>query len=152
MFSAGGIVRKGDLWLIIKCRPSELFPSIRFQLPKGQLEEGESSEEAALREVFEETGVNAKIISKVGYSKFPFEMNGEKYFKIVTYFLMEYESGKLTSNREVEESYWLPFEEARKKLTHSDDKKLLDKAGGLLSTIGPGGSSAARDFESGSSD
>lgn len=151
-FSAGGAVRKGNLWLIIKPRPSALFPSDRYQLPKGHVEKGESTEAAAIREVYEETGIRGKIIAKAGYSKFPMKMGAESIFKIITYYLMEYQSGELTSNDEVEELFWLSYFEARKKLTFSDDKKILDEANKLLSTIGPGGDSAAGDFESGSSD
>lgn len=115
-------------WLVIKPRPSELFPTTRFQLPKGHLENGESSEEAALREVLEETGIEAKIAGKIGVNKYPLEIGQERVFKIVTYFLMGYVSGELTENPEVEELMWLSFDEAKKKLTFSDDRKILEKA------------------------
>lgn len=135
-FSAGGAVFKktseGVYWIVIKPRPSSLFPSNRFALPKGHLESGESSEQAAVREVLEETGVTAKIVSKVGVSKYPFKVGSEKIFKVVSYFLMEYVSGELSENEEVEELLWLPFEEAKKKLTYSDDKKILQSAAHLL--------------------
>ena len=135
-FSAGGVVyrRIGDSveWIVIKPRPSTLFPKIRFCLPKGHLEKDESSQQAAIREVFEEAGIVAKIISKVGISKYVFTSKKEKIFKVVTYFLMEYISGKLTENEEVEELFFLPFEEAIKKLTYSDDKKILKNAATLL--------------------
>ena len=135
-FSAGGAVftknGSGINWLIIKPRASELFPGNRFQLPKGHLEKEETAEYAALREVLEETGITAKIISKAGTSKYPFKAGNEKIFKIVTFFLMEYVSGVLTQNPEVEELFWLPFEQAKKKLTYSDDKKILQQAFDLL--------------------
>lgn len=149
-FSSGGVVFKkngGVFWLIIKPRPSKLFPNERYQLPKGHVREGESTEAAAVREVLEETGVKAKIIRKVGSNKFPLKIGDEKIFKIVTYYLMEYLSGELTVNDEVEELFWLSFDEARKKLTFYDDKKILDLAAG-----GPSSDSTPGNFESGGFD
>lgn len=122
-------------WLVIKPRPSELFPTTRFQLPKGHLENGESSEEAALREVLEETGIEAKIAGKIGVNKYPLEIGQERVFKIVTYFLMKFVSGKLTQNAEVEELYWLPLDEAVKKLTYANDRQILKKAAEMAGFI-----------------
>ncbi len=145
-FSAGGIVYKitdQTYWLIIKPRPSELFPTERYQLPKGHIEPGEKSEQASVREVMEETGITAKIIKKVGDNKYVIDMKDEKFFKISTYYLMEYVSGELTTNDEVSELFWLPFDEAKKKLSFSGDKKLLEKADELLRAGGPGSRSTS---------
>lgn len=140
-FSAGGVVfqkrsavdgQQSVEWLIIKPRPSEMFPSHRYQLPKGHIEKGEEIEEAALREVFEETGIKAGIICKIETVKYPLMIGTEKIFKFVTYFLMEYVSGKPKINGEVEEILWLPFEGAKNKLTYSNDKAVLQKASELL--------------------
>lgn len=135
-FSAGGVVFKRDgeifLWLIIKPRPSKLFPTERYQLPKGHLEEGETTQTAALREVLEETGIQAKIIDKAGDTKYPLQIGQDRVFKIITYFLMEYVSGGPKVNDEVEQISWLPFEEAKKKLTFSDEKRTFQKASELL--------------------
>lgn len=135
-FSAGGVVFKRTdddvLWLIIKRRPSELFPAERYQLPKGHIETGESTEQTAIREVFEETGIRGKILAKLGSNKFVFSMGEEKIFKVVTYLLMEYVSGELTENAEVEKLFWLPFSEAKDLLTFANDKELLEKASNIV--------------------
>src|SRR3990167_6716077 len=90
-FSAGGVVYKGNLWLLRATAPSELFPKIHWTLPKGLIDKGESSQTAAIREVGEETGVEAKIIRKIGYAKYVYKHpeNG-RIFKEVTFYLMEY--------------------------------------------------------------
>lgn len=131
-FSAGGAVYKGDLWLIIKPRPSVDFPVTRYQLPKGQIEPAEKSTDTAIREVFEETGIKAKIIAKISDQKYVFTFRGEKIFKIVSYYLMKYLSGKPKENQEVENVLWLPFTEAKKTLSFSSDKSVLEKASNLL--------------------
>ena len=138
-FSAGGAVYKTQdnktYWLIIKPRPSKLFPTHRFQLPKGHIQEGESIENAAIREVHEETGINGRIVSKIGYSKYPLKIGEERVFKIVTYFLMTYASGQPTENDEVEKILWLPYEEAYKIITNTGEKSILEKASKMLKSL-----------------
>ncbi|KKU92236.1 MAG: AP4A hydrolase [Microgenomates group bacterium GW2011_GWA1_48_10] len=144
--SAGGVAYKQDptgiVWLLIKPRPSIDFPKERYQLPKGLIEEGEGVAEAALREVKEETGIMATIKQKVSESKYIYTYEGERVFKIVSYFLMEYVSGQPTENSEVEKVMWLSYPEAYERLTYSSDKQILKKAQGdsnqLLTTNGPG--------------
>ena len=75
------------------------------------------------------TQIKAKIVDKVGYSKYVYNLNGEKIFKIVTYFLMEYVSGSPEDHDwEMEEAGWYEPEAALKQLTFSQDKELLKKA------------------------
>ena len=137
-FSAGGAVYKktGDtvLWLIIKPTPSVDFPKNRYQLPKGHVEPGERVIDAALREVLEETGIKATIIKKILDSKYVFPFRGEKIFKVVTFFLMEYVSGEPTVNDEAEEILWLSYVEAYKQLTYSSDKQVLKKASEMFAS------------------
>lgn len=100
-----------------------------WKFPKGHIDPDESSKDAALREVEEETGVKAEIIDKVGDSKYVFPMNGEKIFKIVTMYLMSYVSGELKPQEiEIEEVGWAAPEEALKMLSFSTDKNMLKKA------------------------
>lgn len=103
--------------------------TMHWKFPKGHLDEGESLTQAALREVGEETGIRAKIISKIGVSKYTYPLRGKKRFKIVTYFLMEEIGGQLHPQAgEIEEVRWVSPEEALKILSFSADKKLLEKA------------------------
>jgi 8-oxo-dGTP diphosphatase len=130
IFSAGGIVfnNVGQV-LLTKAGSLRDESKKHWAFPKGHIDPGETSTEAALREVKEETGVEAKIISKVGDSKYTFAYNGEKIFKVASYFLMEYISGELIPQiGEIEEVDWVSTEEALKILSFSADKDLLKKA------------------------
>ena len=123
-FSAGGIVfnDKGQVLL------TQHSQNKNWSFPKGWIEKGQTIEEAALREVKEEGGVVAEIISKIGYNKYVYTLDGEKIFKIVTYFLMKYLSGDPKDHDwEVSEAGWFVPEDALKQLTFSQDKQLLKK-------------------------
>ncbi len=123
-FSAGGIVFKSGQVLLTKHSQNH-----HWSFPKGLIDPGQTSEQAAVREVREEGGVEAEIIGKVGYSKYVYTLNEEKIFKVVTYFLMKYLSGDPADHDwEVEEGGWFPPEEALKQLSFSQDKVLLKKA------------------------
>ncbi|MBI2196115.1 NUDIX domain-containing protein [Candidatus Daviesbacteria bacterium] len=124
-FSAGGIVfnSKGQALL------TQHSQNHHWSFPKGLIDSGQTTEEAALREVKEEGGVVAEITGKVGYSKYVYTLNGEKIFKVVTYFLMKYVSGDIKDHDwEVSDIGWFKPEEALGQLTFSQDKVLLKKA------------------------
>lgn len=123
-FSAGGIVFNKGKVLLTKHSQNH-----HWSFPKGLIDPGQTSKEAALREVKEEGGVEAEIQEKIGYSKYVYSLNGEKIFKVVTYFLMEYLSGDPKDHDwEVEEAGWYEPEDALKQLSFSQDKGLLKKA------------------------
>lgn len=141
-FSAGGVVfkRQGDslLFLLVQPKPSVDFPKIRFGFPKGLLESGEKSVDGAQREVFEETGITGRVLEKIGESKIFYTFKEEKIFKIISYFLIEYGAGEDRPQlEEIAQLLWLPFEEALKKLTHLDDKKILERAKTMIYDLGP---------------
>lgn len=129
-FSAGGVVckktEKGVKILLIKPKGTE-----RWQLPKGRLEEGESSVDAALREVPEETGVKAEILDKVGAISYFYNQDGKRIFKTVTFFLMKYKSGEPQVGEhnkvEVEDVGWFGPDEAKKKLSFKDERNIVLK-------------------------
>jgi len=159
-FASGGAVFKklkvkGQkskvLWLIAKSSSSEIYPESYWRLPKGWLddEDGgkspgpitkgvrkateEELQEGALREVEEEGGVKAKIISKLGTDKFFFTSSGERILKFVTYYLMEWVRDLPEGfGFETSDVAWLPYDEARKKLKHNGEKNILDKAKKIL--------------------
>lgn len=148
IFSAGGIVfRPFDTTQGLRLRSgSSITDKGRLEVlvtqhskhkgwdfPKGHIEEGESSKDAAIREVEEETGVKAEIFEKAGDTKYfyyePFSAKAsegkEKVFKTVIYFLMKYVGdGTATTAFEVSALEWLAVEEVEEKLTFSDTKKL----------------------------
>lgn len=121
-FSAGGIVFNNSGQVLL----TKHSQNKHWSFPKGLIDPGQTSEEAALREVREEGGVEAEIIDKVGYSKYVYTFGGEKIFKVVTYFLMKYLSGDIANHDwEVEEAGWFEPDQALKQLTFSQDKNLL---------------------------
>ena len=124
-FSAGGIVfnDKGEVLV------TQHSQNKHWSFPKGLIDPGQTTEEAALREVREEGGIVAEITGKVGYSKYVYTFNNEKIFKVVTYFLMKYVSGDTKDHDfEVSDLGWFKPEDALKQLSFSQDKDLLKKA------------------------
>ena len=129
-FSAGGIVfnNSGQLLLINNAAMKDPKKSY-WGFPKGHINPGESSQEAAIREVREETGLEVEVRAKIGDSKYVFTVEGEKIFKVVIMFLMEYQSGEIKiQQEELLGADWFEVKEALKKLSFSADKTLLNKA------------------------
>jgi len=131
-FSAGGVVFRrepeGVLWLIVKPKGSE-----QWRFPKGKIEKGENSAQAALREVKEEGGVEARILNKIGSIKYFYVQNGQKIFKTVTFYLMEYiQESQEGFCWETEEIAWLPLEEAKERLAFKNEKGILEAADSVL--------------------
>ena len=127
-FSAGAIVFKEGKVLLIKNKSIKDKKVSFWGFPKGHLEKGEKSRDAALRELKEETGIEAEIVEKVGDSKYVFTQNGEKIFKVVVIFIMEYKSGVGKPQlAEIDEVLWLEPKEALERLSFKNDKELLEK-------------------------
>lgn len=120
--SAGGVLFKGDQVLLIK------NPSDAWTFPKGLIEKGESPEETAIREVFEETGVKGRILSPIGEIKYWYIREGKKIRKKVIFYLMEYVEGKPKPSWEVKSAQFFPIQEARKILKYKGDKEIFEKA------------------------
>jgi len=102
----------------------------RWTWPKGHTEEDETPEETALREVFEETGLNRlKIISSVGKQEYWYTLEGEKIFKTVHIFLIEAAPGQKLSiqTEEIAEGKWLSPEEALETIEYEGSRDLLEK-------------------------
>ena len=124
-FSAGGIVFNNQGQVLL----TQHSQNKHWSFPKGLIDPGQTAEQAALREVKEEGGVEAEILDKVGHNKYVYTLNREKIFKVVTYFLMKYVFGDPKDHDfEVSEAGWYTPEEALKQLTFSQDKELLKKA------------------------
>jgi len=115
---------EGILWLVVKPKGSE-----QWRFPKGKIEKGENSAQAALREVKEEGGVEARILNKIGSIKYFYVQNGQKIFKTVTFYLMEYiQESQEGFCWETEEIAWLPLEEVKEKLAFKNEKGILEEA------------------------
>jgi 8-oxo-dGTP pyrophosphatase MutT (NUDIX family) len=138
-FSAGGVLvrRLGGRWMLAAIRPGGKPPGV-WALPKGRIDDGESGEATALREVAEETGAHGRSLGKLGDIKYVFTWppkpaEGERIFKVVSFFLIRYEGGRLGDipeefRHEVAEAKWLPLEEAPRLLAYGGEKDMARKA------------------------
>jgi 8-oxo-dGTP pyrophosphatase MutT (NUDIX family) len=132
--SAGGVLvrRMRGRWMFAAIRPAGK-PEGLWVLPKGQLDEGESSEAAAVREVAEETGIRGRPLAKLGDTRYWFSWDGERVFKVVSFFLVDYESGKIDDvpaefRHEVAEARWLPLDEATELLAYRGEREMVERA------------------------
>lgn len=99
----------------------------RWVLPKGLVAAGESYEQAALREVREETGVTARAVASLGEpEKYVYMALGVRVFKRVYYFCMEYVSGTIDDHdHEMEEVRWASIDEALELLAYDGAKRMV---------------------------
>jgi len=101
----------------------------RWTLPKGKIEQGETPQDAAIREIQEETGLtNLKIVDKLGKIKYFYRMHGQPIFKIVYNFLIESKKGQLKPNYEIQDARWFNKIEAPKKGAYKNTRAILHKA------------------------
>jgi len=98
-------------------------------LPKGHVEARESNEQAALREVREETGCWGEIVTRLNEISYWFYVGKAKHRKSVTFFLMRYLSGDPANHdHEVDDARWFDLAQARKTLKYVNEKRLIDMA------------------------
>jgi len=95
-----------------------------WTFPKGKLDKKETFEQAALREVWEETGMSCSIIGFAGTTNY---IHRKGKAKIVAYYLMTVNDGEFEANDEVDELVWLPAEQVIAHLTWDRDKELFDR-------------------------
>ncbi|NNN02547.1 MAG: NUDIX hydrolase [Acidimicrobiaceae bacterium] len=121
--AAGGvIVRRTDPGRVeVACIYREARQDWTF--PKGKLDAGESFERAALREVWEETGMRCDIVRFVGTTNYTHRKGKPK---IVAYYLMHVADGEFAPNEEVDELVWLEFGDVRQHLTWDRDRELFE--------------------------
>jgi 8-oxo-dGTP pyrophosphatase MutT (NUDIX family) len=124
--SAGGLVlrrRGADLEALLIGRG---VPRV-WSLPKGHVEARETHEQAALREVREETGCGAEILTKLSDISYWFYLNRTKHKKSVHFYLMNYLSGDTANHdHEVDEARWFEIKAAKKSLKYVNEKRLVD--------------------------
>ena len=129
-FAAGGIVLSKNKILLVKNKKGDSAGDGKpwWGYPKGHLEEGEKPSEAAVREVFEETGFEVKIVNTkpMAESRYEIERNGELLQKTVWFYEMEVvEPFKNEPDDEIEEIALVEFDGALNLLTHEEDRKIL---------------------------
>ncbi len=126
--------------MISKSDPSLVALMARFNrggklewcIPKGHLEQDETSEQAAIREVFEETGLEAEIIQHLGEVNYQFIQDGSKISKTVHVYLMQQTGGELSfdkdPHKEASELEWVQVSELLARLSHGNEKRIAKVA------------------------
>jgi len=128
--SAGGlVVRDGQVLLIATAGGR------RWQIPKGHLEPGESLEQAAVREVLEETGVRGRIVGTLPGIDYTFaEKDGRRVRKHVDYYLLAYVGGEESDfdRDEVDDAGWFAWDDALRRLSHVNERRVAERAHQLV--------------------
>lgn len=142
-FSAGGVVFRrvagppgspettgpDGLEVVLVGRARDGF----WVLPKGTPAPGETTEEVALREVREETGVSARIVDQLGSIHYWFSRRGIRFSKEVLYYLMEATGGDVTlHDHEYDDARWFPVGEAAARLAYENEAEIMRKAAAQL--------------------
>ena len=132
-FSAGGVVvRELDCVVIVPTRRAADGRRV-LALPKGHPDGDETPQDAPLREVREEAGVEARPVEKLGDVRYFYQRDGRRIAKVVSFFLLEYVSGEPSEHdHEVEDARWMPLEEAARALSYKGEREMAARALGRL--------------------
>jgi 8-oxo-dGTP pyrophosphatase MutT (NUDIX family) len=127
-FSAGGLV-------VRRFRGRPFLAAVRVKqgtvvaLPKGHIDPGENAQQAARREVREETGLEAEPVEKLGDIRYWYSRGGERVLKVVSFWLFRYRSGSVRDHdHEVDSAEWIPLEEAPDLLAYKGEREMAEAA------------------------
>ena len=125
-------------WWFAAVRPQGKRDGV-WALPKGLIDEGERPAETALREGFEETGVRSRFAAKLGDVRYVYTWEGERVFKVVSFFLAHALTGRIGElppgmEREVAEARWLPLDDGPTLLAYKGEREMAAKAIGMLAS------------------
>ena len=130
--SGGFVISKSDPTLVALMARFNRGGKLEWCIPKGHLEHDETSEQAALREVFEETGLEAQIIQHLGEVNYQFIQDGSKISKTVHVYLMQQTGGELSfdkdPHKEASELEWVRVSELLARLSHGNEKRIAKLA------------------------
>jgi 8-oxo-dGTP pyrophosphatase MutT (NUDIX family) len=118
--------------MLAAIRPAGRKPPV-WALPKGIIDPGEKPEDTALREVAEETGVEARLVGKLGDVRYVYTWAGERVFKVVSFYLLRYRRGRLgeiapEQKVEVADARWFPLEEGSQVLAYKGEREMAERA------------------------
>jgi 8-oxo-dGTP pyrophosphatase MutT (NUDIX family) len=119
-------------WWVAAIRPQGRPPGT-WALPKGLIDEGERPAETAVRETYEETGLRTRLERSLGDVRYVYTWDGERVFKIVSFFLLEPLGGRLGvlppgMEIEVAEARWLPLADAPRLLAYRGEREIAARA------------------------
>jgi len=129
--SCGGIIVRqvSDGPEIVLGRRDREGDRVTWSLPKGTPDKNESTEQTALREVNEETGLEVRIVAPVGPIQYFFTQRGKRIHKTVHYFLMEVTGGDMANHdREFDEVAWVSIAEARSLMSFQTEREIVEQA------------------------
>jgi ADP-ribose pyrophosphatase YjhB (NUDIX family) len=104
-----------------------------WSLPKGHVEAGETTEDTAVREVAEETGITGRVVASLGVIDFWFVADGRRIHKTVHHYLLVAQGGELSADDvEVEQVEWVRLDELAARLAYADERRLVEQVPRLL--------------------
>jgi len=131
--SAGGLIVDHESGAAAVIGRLDRRGRLLWSLPKGHIEAGETAEQAAVREVEEETGISGTILGELGTIDFWFVAEDRRVHKTVHHFLLRATGGELSDEDiEVSEVAWVPLDELESRLAYADERRLIRRATELL--------------------
>ncbi|RFD27253.1 DNA mismatch repair protein MutT [Mycobacterium uberis] len=146
--SAGGLVIDGidgprDTQIAALIGRIDRRGRMLWSLPKGHIEQGETAEQTAIREVAEETGIRGSVLAALGRIDYWFVTDGCRVHKTVHHYLMRFSGGELSDDDlEVTEVAWVPMQELPSRLAYADERRLAEVANKLIDKLQTGGPAA----------
>jgi ADP-ribose pyrophosphatase YjhB (NUDIX family) len=138
-YSAGGLVVDGldrETQVVALIRTVNRGGRKRWTVPKGHIEVGEKAEEAAIREIAEETGIYGEVLAPLGISKYWFRAQDQIVHKTVHHYLLRFVDGELCAgDHEVAEVAWVPLDELPSRFSHPDERELGQIAARLVAVL-----------------
>jgi 8-oxo-dGTP pyrophosphatase MutT (NUDIX family) len=132
--SAGGVVLDAEQANVALIGRLDRRGRLLWSLPKGHIEEGETPEETAVREVAEETGISSNVLRPLGTIDYWFVADNRRIHKTVHHFLLQATDGELSdADVEVTEVAWVALDDLDGRLAYADERRLVRKARELLS-------------------
>ncbi|MFC9874537.1 NUDIX hydrolase [Nocardia salmonicida] len=142
--SAGGLVVEGldgpkDQRTAALIGRTDRRGRLLWSLPKGHIEAGETSEQTAIREVAEETGIDGEVVAELGSIDYWFVTEGRRVHKTVHHFLLRCLGGELSdADVEVTQVAWVPLSELDSRLAYADERRLAEVANRLIDRMETG--------------
>ncbi len=135
--SAGGVVVRGEETIVIVPTRRASDGSKVLALPKGHIDPGETSLQAATREVREETGVVGEFVAELGETRYWYRREGKTIPKSVSFYLFKYIEGDTADHDdEVEQARWVPLRDAARELSHAAERDVVARALAFLEAEG----------------